>query len=467
MGRLWWLRRLDRLAWAGLVDLHWVTVEGRVGKQLGGALEVEDGEPALAQVFAQPRAPADDLFEQRHRLDVLVQHDQLAGLRIHARAHQLGSGGDDRVGLLGVDEVVELALALGVVAGDLHHVVGLAGAEVGVGVAQGLAHTGGVLDVLAEDDRLVVAVRGFQVFGDLGGHHLVAALQHQLAVHVRAGVDPVFDDVAQLVGHALGRAPAEGVLVQVDADDLVRGQVAILDALAQAVGVDGLAEVVGVGDVGGLLGRGRQADLGGGAEVAEDVAPGRVFGGAAAVALVDDDEVEEVGRELLVDVALFFRAADGLVQRQVDLVALVDLLGGSVDGQVDVFHRGLALTINHLHALGMGAELGHGTLERPEVVDHGLVDQDVPVGQEQDALLGAALPQPPDDLERGVGLARAGGHDQQRPVLAACHRLDRAVDSVQLVVAWGLGWRVVVLGDLAYFGRPAFPGAVTRPQLGG
>ena len=148
-------------------------------------------------------------------------------------------------------------------------------------------------------------VRGFQVFGDLGGHHLVAALQHQLAVHVRAGVDPVFDDVAQLVGHALGRAPAEGVLVQVDADHLVRGQVAVLDALAQAVGVDGLAEVVGIGDVGGLLGRGGQADLRGRAEVAEDVAPGRVFGGAAAVALVDDDEVEEVGRELLVDVAFF------------------------------------------------------------------------------------------------------------------------------------------------------------------
>jgi hypothetical protein len=163
----------------------------------------------------------DDLLEQRHRLDVLVQHDELAGLGVDARAHQLGRGGDHRVGLLGVDEVVELALALGVVAGDLHHVVGLAGAEVGVGVAQRLAHAGGVLDVFAEDDGLVVAVRGLQVFGDLGGHHLVAALQHQLAVHVRAGVDPVFDDVAQLVGHALGRAPAEGVLVQVDADHLV------------------------------------------------------------------------------------------------------------------------------------------------------------------------------------------------------------------------------------------------------
>jgi hypothetical protein len=89
-----------------------------------------------------------------------------------------------------------------------------------------------------------------------------------------------------------------------------------------------------------------------------------------------------------------------------------------------------------LHALGVRAELGHRALERPEVVDHGLVDQDVAIGQEQDALcLGAALPQPPDDLEGGVGLAGAGGHDQQHAVLAARNGLDRAVDGVELVVA--------------------------------
>jgi hypothetical protein len=94
------------------------------------------------------------------------------------------------------------------------------------------------------------------------------------------------------------RAPAVHVDVQVDADDLVRGQEAVADALPQRVGVDRRAEVVDVGDVLGLLGRGGQADLRGGAEVVEDLAPGGVFGGAAAVALVDDDQVEEVGRQL-------------------------------------------------------------------------------------------------------------------------------------------------------------------------
>ncbi len=73
--------------------------------------------------------------------------------------------------------------------------------------------------------------------------------------------------------------------------------------------------------------------------------------------------------------------------------------------------------------------------ERAEVVHHRLVDQDVAVGEEEDALLAAGLPQPPDDLEGGVGLAGAGRHDQQDAVLALGDGLDRGVDGVDLVVA--------------------------------
>jgi hypothetical protein len=39
-------------------------------------------------------------------------------------------------------------------------------------------------------------VGGFEVFGDLGGHHLVALLQNQFAVHVGGVVDAVFDQVS-------------------------------------------------------------------------------------------------------------------------------------------------------------------------------------------------------------------------------------------------------------------------------
>ena len=108
--------------------------------------------------------------------------------------------------------------------------------------------------------------------------------------------------------------------------------------------------------------------------------------------------------------------------------------------------------------------------EGPEVVDHRLVDEHVAVGQEQDALLPAGLPQPPDDLEGGVGLAGAGRHDQQDAVLALGDGLDRRVDGVDLVVARGLAAAVVVIvlkDDLLGFRRQALPGAISRPQIAG
>ena len=73
-------------------------------------------------------------------------------------------------------------------------------------------------------------------------------------------------------------------------------------------------------------------------------------------------------------------------------------------------------------------DLGHRLAEGLEVVGLGLVDQDVAVGEEEDAFLRARLPQPPDDLERGVGLAGAGGHDEEDAILALGDGLDGAVD---------------------------------------
>jgi hypothetical protein len=80
-----------------------------------------------------------------------------------------------------------------------------------------------------------------------------------------------------LVELALLGPPAGEVLVEVDADDLVRREEAVLDALLERVRVDRLAEVVRRRDVGRLLRRRGQADLGR-AEVVEDLAPGRVVG---------------------------------------------------------------------------------------------------------------------------------------------------------------------------------------------
>ncbi len=133
----------------------------------------------------------------------------------------------------------------------------------GVEVDQGLAHALGVVDVFAEDDGLGEGVGGLEVFGDLAGDEFGSLFKDQRAVEVLLVVDAVFDQLAVLVGLALFGAPALQVLVDVDAHDLVGREEAVVDALAQRVGVDRLAEVVDVGDVLGFLGRGGQADLGG------------------------------------------------------------------------------------------------------------------------------------------------------------------------------------------------------------
>ena len=294
----------------------------------------------------------------------------------------------------------------------------LAAARSGLALTMRLPHALGVVDVLAEDDGLGEAVGGLEKLGDLGGDEFGALFEDQIAVEVAVVVFAVLDDLAVLVGLALLRAPAVEVLVEADADHLVGREEAVGDALPERVGVDRVAEVFDVGNVLGFLGRGGEADLRGRGEVFQHLAPRGVIGGAAAVALVDDDQVEEVGRELLVDVLLLLGAGDGLVEAEVDLERLVD------------------------RAVG---DLGHRLTERLEVVGLGLVGEDVAIDEEEDALLGARLPQPPDDLEGGVGLAGAGGHDEQDAVLAAGDGIDRAVDGDELVVAGRLAGAVVVV----------------------
>jgi hypothetical protein len=152
--------------------------------------------------------------------------------------------------------------------------------------------------------------------------------------------------------------------------------------------IDRRAEVVDVGDVLGFLGRGGQADLGGAVEVVQDLAPGRVFGGAAAVALVDDDQVEEVGRELAEELLPLFRAGDRLVQAQIDLVRRCRCGDACRWRQV----RSTVLPSARSMVLALVLSLAMAGAKGSEVVDHRLVDQHVAVGQEQDALLADPSP---------------------------------------------------------------------------
>ena len=156
------------------------------------------------------------------------------------------------------------------------------------------------------------------------------------------------------------------------------------------------------------------------------------------MAFVDDDQVEKVRRKHLVELLSFLRPGDRLVEAKVDLVRGIDAtLGANGRGEV---HRRAVVPLDRLR---LRRQLGHRRAEGAKIVDHRLIDQDVTVGQKQNPLLALGLPQPPDDLKSGVGLASARGHDQQHPVTTVGDGLDRSVDGVELIVAWGLAAAVV------------------------
>jgi len=122
------------------------------------------------------------------------------------------------------------------------------------------------------------------------------------------------------------------------------GQEAVIDAFFEGVSIDGIAEV-GVGvNVVSTFGGGGQAELNGGGKIFQDVSPGTFIVSTASVALIDDDEVKELG-------------------------AIVAEVGGRVAWFVLVSHQGLE-----------DAECNKG-----------LVCKDVAIAQKQDAGTTAGL----------------------------------------------------------------------------
>jgi len=211
-----------------------------------------------------------------------------------------------------------------------------------------------------------------------------------------------------------------------------------VDTLLERVAGHRLAEVVNVRDVFRFFGGGSEADLRGIAEVFEDLPPGGVVGGAAAMALVNDDEIEEPRRELAEELLPILQPGDGLTEAEIDFVGGVDAAllierEREVDLGAVVAFDGLRLSTQLRLDLAKGAEVDH----------HRLVDEDVAVGEEEDAFFAARLLEPPDDLECGVGLAGAGRHHQQDAVLSFSDRLNGSVHSVHLVIERHLAAAVV------------------------
>ena len=83
------------------------------------------------------------------------------------------------------------------------------------------------------------------------------------------------------------------------------------------------------------------------------------------MAFVDHNQVKEIRLYLFKGFLIFFRAGDGLVQREVDFKCRVD---------------------------GAPGDLGHRRAKRQEVVIFGLIDQNIAIGEEQDPLLTFRFP---------------------------------------------------------------------------
>ena len=278
----------------------------------------------------------------------------------------------------------------------------------------------------AENQRLLVLV-------DLGQENLHALL---LAL---ADLDAAVE-VAFLVNLArLDLALHHGVVGRVNVVverrlnllHLERREEAVVDAFLERVDVNRLAEV-GVGvHVVLALGRGSEAELHRRGEVVEDVAPVALVVGAAAMALVDDDEIEEI-------FGVFPKIGSAVRSRHERLE----------DGEEQAaVLGGLALLTDvcrfdaHQRVLGEGGE---------RVV--GLVRQNVPVGEKEDAWLArgfaaqvpAGVKEFPRDLERDEGFAGAGGKREQDALPVLRDGLHHALDGDVLIIAAGMRTALVL-----------------------
>jgi len=240
--------RLD--GFAGIIDGHFldargIAIEIRIGKvPRGGASEVDDVEVFLAVVDLQTRAAPDDLFELGAGADHARQHHVLDHLGVDAGGQQLRGGQDHRRGFVYVLKVREMGQADRAFVGrDAADVVGVLLDQIAVEIDQFLAHLGCVLLIDAEHDGLGEAVGALEEIGEVLRNRLGARTQRDDALEILGLVLVVRHRAAEAVEFVLGRPPAGGIHRGDDAMHAIRREKAILDALAQAIGVDRVAEV--------------------------------------------------------------------------------------------------------------------------------------------------------------------------------------------------------------------------------
>lgn len=142
----------------------------------------------------------------------------------------------------------------------------------------------------------------------------------------------------------LAGTPACGIPIGDDAMNAIRREETIVNTLTEAILKNGITEIqVGVAII-ITQRRGGHAELDCRSEVIEDHAPRAVFAGTASVALVHNDQVEEIGWELAEEPFAAFVLGHGLIDAEIHLptmdnLAILDLVAGIAKGGKDSVFR--------------------------------------------------------------------------------------------------------------------------------
>ena len=317
--------RDDGVILAGLINLHRLAIEFGIGEVVGRTPKINQREIELLRVLMDARAAPDDLLKLRHGANSTVEHDQAAGLCVNASGKQPRGRNENGIFCFWVDEVPELRLPLCVAPGDSHDIAVIFVAQIFVFIDQSLPHPRSMFLIHTKHDGFLETVVAFlQEIGNLLGNELGAVVNNERAVKILGVVKAVLDLIAVAVYVAPLRPVALDIHIDMDLDHFVRSQEAVLDTLPQRVGVNRAPEIMDIGDVLGFLGRGRESDLGGAGEVIENLPPGCIVGGAAAMTLINDDQVKKARREFPEELLALLRPRDGLIKPQVNFIGRVD-----------------------------------------------------------------------------------------------------------------------------------------------
>src|SRR3990167_4442718 len=311
--------------------LFWLTIPLRITEMVVSLNEVIDREVVLAIV--KPGAAPDDLLELNHRIHRPHEYDVADVTRIHAGRELLRGSQNGRDSLFVVLKVAQPLLAQRAIMRS-HSL-----AVVGVGALLDL------VDQVAHGQRM--GLRGTK---DDGFFFLVDLVHEDLDALLLALLD--LDDLVEILlfvafsGLDLafhhGVVRGEYIVIQ-RGSDLLQAEgckETIVDAVFERIDEHRLAEVgIGVGVVLSLR-RSSQTQLHGGGEVFEDTAPVAFIICTASVALVDDDEVEEVRRVLAKVRGIALTTHKGLEDREENaavlrhLALLLDLVGSDANERI-------------------------------------------------------------------------------------------------------------------------------------